>query len=88
MKNHLRGSMNVIDYAHINSVFLISNDKISNKQKDIQDLKIIGPIKSKGKGIDPEIVIFNFSSHVFSDNYKSLLSKGLNFSLPNTKVEI
>ena len=88
LKNHLKASINVIDYAHICSVFLISNDKILTKQKDIQDRKIIGLIKGKGKGIDPENVIFNFSSYVLSDNDKSLLSKGLNFSLPNKKVEI
>ena len=69
--------MNVIDYAHICSIFLISNDKMLTKQKDIQDHKIIGLIK--GKGIDPENVIFKFSSYVLSDNDKSLLSKGLNF---------
>ena len=80
--------LNVIDYAHICSIFLISNDKILTKQKDIEDHKIIGLIKGKGKGIDPENVIFNFSSYVLSDNDKSLLSKGLNFSLPNKKVEI
>ena len=44
--------------------------------------------KDKGKGIDPENVIFNFWSYVLSDNDKSLLSKALNFSLPNNKVEI
>ena len=80
--------MNVIDYAHICSIFLISNDKVVTKQKDIQDHKIIGLIKGQGKSIDPEKVIFNFSSYVLSDNDKSLLSKGLNFSLPNKKVEI
>ena len=80
--------MNVIDYAHICSIFLISSDKILTKQKDIQDCKIIGLIKGKGQGIDPENAIFNFSSYVLSDNGKSLLSKGLNFSLPNKKVEI
>ena len=88
LKNQLKASMNVIDYAHICSIFLISNDKVVTKQKDIQDRKIIGLIKGKGKGIDPEKVIFNFSSYVLSDNDKSLLSKGLNFSLPNKKVEI
>ena len=80
--------MNVIDYAHFCSIFLISNDNILTRQKDTQDRKIIGLIKGKGKGIDPKNVIFNFSSYVLSDNDKSLLSKGLNFSLPNKKVEI
>ena len=80
--------MNVVDYAHICSIFLLSNDKVLTKQKDIQDRKITGLVKGKGKGIGPEKVIFNFSSEVLSDNDKSLLSKGLNFSLPNKKVEI
>ena len=52
--------MNVIGYAHICSTFLISSDKILTKQKDIQDRKIIGLIKAKGKGIDSENDIFNF----------------------------
>ena len=86
LKNHLKANMNVIDYARICSIFLISNDEILTKQKDIQDCKIIELIK--GKGIDPENVIFNFSSYVVSDNDKSLLSKGLNFSLRNKKVAI
>ena len=88
LKNHLKASMYVIDYAHICSIFLIRNDKVVTKEKDIQHCKIIGLIKGKGKGIDPEKVIFNFSSYVLSGSDKSLLSKGLNFSLPNKKVEI
>ena len=60
LKNHLKASMNVIDYAHICSIFLISNDKILTKQRDIQDCKIIGLIKGKGKSIDPENVILTF----------------------------
>ena len=52
--------MNVIDYAHICSIFLISNDKILTKKKDIQDRKIIGLIKGKGKGIDPEKSFLTF----------------------------
>ena len=57
LKNRLKANINVLDYAHICSIFLISNDKILTKQKDIQDRKIIGLIKGKGKGIDPENVI-------------------------------
>ena len=88
LKDNLIASMNVIDYAHICSILLISNDKILTKKKDTQDRKIIGLINGKGKGIDPENVIFIFSSYVLSDNDKSLLSKCLNFSLPNKKAEI
>ena len=88
LKNHLKANVNVIDYAHFCSIFLISNDNILTRQKDIQDHKIIGLIRGKGKGIDPKNVIFNFSSYLLSDNDKSILLKGLNFSLPNKKVEI
>ena len=37
-----------INYAHIWSIFLISNDKVLTKEKGIQDLKIIGLITVKG----------------------------------------
>ena len=86
LKQHLKASKNVIDYVHIFSIFLISKDKVLTKKKDVHNHKISGLIK--GKGIDPEKVIFNFSSYVLSDNDKSLLSKDLNFSFPNKKVEI
>ena len=46
--------MNVIDYAQICSIFLISHDIMLTREKDIPDRKIIGLIKGKGKGIDPE----------------------------------
>ena len=49
--------MNVIDYAHICSIFLITNDKVLTKQKDMQNPKIIGLIKGKCRSIDPEKVI-------------------------------
>ena len=60
LKNRLKTRMNVIGYAHICSIFLISNDKVLSKQKDMQDY-IIGLIKFEGKGIDPEKIIVNFS---------------------------
>ena len=88
MNTHLKASINVIDYTHICSIFLISYDKILTKQKNIQDRKIIGLIKGKGKGIDPKNFIINFSSYALSDIDNSLLSMGLNFSLPNKKVKI
>ena len=71
--------MNVIVYAHICSIFLISNEKVVTKQKDIQGHKSFGLIMGKLKGIDPEKIIFIFSSYVLSDNDKSLLSKDLIF---------
>ena len=80
--------MNVIDYAHIFSIFITSNDKVLTKQKDVQDRKIIALFNGKGKDIDPEKVIFDFSSYVLSDKDKSSLPEGLNFFLPSKKIEI
>ena len=74
LKNHLKASMIPIDYANICLIFLISNDKVPTKTKDIEDLKIIGIIESKCKSIDPEKVVFNFSSYLPSNNDKLLLS--------------
>ena len=36
---------------------------------------------------DREQVIHNFSSYVLSDDEKSLLAKGLNFSIPPKKLD-
>ena len=48
LKKHLKTSINVMDYAHICSIFLISNNKVLTKQKNIRDRKVIGLIKGKG----------------------------------------
>ena len=84
LKKHLKHSMNVIDYAHICSIFQISSNKILTKQKDIQDRKINGLIK--GKDTDPENVIFIFSSYVISDNDKSSL-RVLMFHVPTRRLK-
>ena len=85
LKNHLKASINVIHYAHICSIFLISNDKVLTKQKDIQGRMIIGLIITKG--INPEKAIFN--SHILCfQNIQVLRFKDPNFSLHNKKVEI
>ena len=36
---------------------------------------------------DPDKVIFNYSSHVFTESEKSLLCKGLNFAIPPKTLE-
>ena len=85
MKNHFKASINVIHYAHICSIFLISNDKVLTKQKDIQGRMIIGLIITKG--INPEKAIFN--SHILCfQNIQVLRFNDPNFSLHNKKVEI
>ena len=76
LKKHIKTSMNVINYAHICSIFLISNNKVLTKQNNIQDCKVIGLIKGKG------------SSDIYSQRvlYFSLLARKLKFR--NTVVPL
>ena len=47
----------------------------------IQQKKFNNLFKDKKSQHDPEKIIFNYSSHVLSEAEKSLLQKGLNFSI-------
>ena len=53
----------------------------------VQQQKFYNLLKEKRYTQDPEKVIFNFSKYVLSDCEKSLLTKGLNFSIPCKKLD-
>ena len=56
------------------------------KQKStIQQKKFNNLLKDKKPQHDPKKIIFNYSSYVLSEAEKSLLRKGLNFSIPPKK---
>ena len=74
--------MNFIDFAHICSLFLISNDRSLAKHDKIQQKKFSELLKEYPPKSDPEKVVFNFSKATPNESEKVLLSKGLNFSLP------
>ena len=76
LKKHIKTSMNVINYAHICSIFLISNNKVLTKQNNIQDCKVIGLIKGKG----------SWDIHSQRVLYFSLLARTLKFR--NTVVHL
>ncbi|XP_057290203.1 uncharacterized protein LOC130612883 [Hydractinia symbiolongicarpus] len=78
----LKERLSVIDLAHVCSIFLGSNDRILKKQELIQDKKIANLKRLKPPTNDVATVIFNFSKHILTDFEKSLLVKGLNFSVP------
>ena len=82
----LQTKINFIDFAHARSLFLVHNDKALKQKKCIQQKKLNDLFKDKKQQHDPEKIIFNYSSYVLSEAEKSLLRKGLNFSIPLKKL--
>ena len=82
LRSDLQFRLNCIDFAHISAIFLSSNDNLLKTHDSIQQKKfnkLLIEIKPKQ---DPEKVIFNFSKVSLTEAEKSLLVKGLSFSLP------
>ncbi len=84
LKDGLVRKMSLVDFTHIISLFLRSNDATLTKCQEVHKKKLysLGYFERDKETNDPEQVIHNFSSYVLSDDEKSLLAKGLNFSLP------
>ena len=87
LRSSLQQQTNSIDYVHICSKFLKSNDLKLKSNSVVQQKKFYNFLKEKRSTQDPEKVIFNFSKYVLSDCEKSLLTKGLNFSIPCKKLD-
>ena len=85
-KTEVYESLNYIDFTHICSLFLTSNDNTLKKHKQIQDRKIFILARSQSPKDNPDQVIFNFSNCNLSEHEKSLLAKGLNFSVPPSNL--
>ena len=82
IKSELQEKLNVIDYAHVLSCFLQSNDRFISTHRDVQDKKLNKLIEKTHRcHNDPSKVIHNFSSYELNDIEKSLLVRGLNFSI-------
>ncbi len=89
MKNELVRCMSLVDFTHIISLFTKSNDATLSKCKGVQKKKLynLGYFERDRDKNDPDQVIHNFSSYVLSDDEKSLLAKGLNFSIPMKNLQ-
>ena len=79
--------MSFINYVHVITKFLVSNDKkiskiLKNQGKKLHSLVLNNSYHNSVTPHDPDKVIFNFSGHVLNFTEKSLLSKGLNFAIP------
>ena len=88
LKDALVRRLSLVDFTHIISLFLRSNDATLTKRQEIHKKKLykLGYFERDKDTNDPEQVIHNFSSYVLSDDEKSLLAKGLNFSIPLKKL--
>ena len=79
--------MNFIDFVHITTIFLASNNRNISKIRKVH-CKKLGNLSSNNSYFesvtsnDPEKVLFNFSSHQSTEHEKSLLNRGLNFAVP------
>ena len=84
LKSSLQNELNLIDFAHVSTLFFGINDKILKSKSLVQQKKFYKLIHENKMENDPEKVIFNFSKYELSDADKKLLAKGLNFCLsPN-----
>ena len=94
IKQELQYQPSPIDFIHVSSLFLVSNDKAIRKNDKIHCRKLLKLIPNIYEKIiidnvshDPNKVICNFPSYHLTDSDKSLLIKGLNFAILPKKTE-
>ena len=77
-----------LDLLHLKSVADKANNKKISKHQKIQEKKLLRlHADSPSTSINPDDVIFNFSDRILTADEKSILSRGLNFALPKTKLD-
>ena len=76
----LQNELNLIDFAHVSTLFFGINDKILKSKSSVQQKKFYKLLQESKTEKDPEKVIFNFSKYVLSDIEKKLLAKGFHLS--------
>ena len=86
LRSSIQQQINSTDFANVSSKFLKTNDLKLKSNSVVQQKKFCNLLKGKRSTQNPEKVIFNFSKYVLSDCEKSLLIKGLNFSMPCKKL--
>ena len=88
-KNELIFRLKRIDF-HVRKLFLVGNDRSISKYRNIQDKRSFKLSNSVVRDVshDPEQLIHNFSSHILSEARKSLLCRGLHFTLNLWNMQI
>ena len=82
----LQAEISLIDFAHVRSLFLGHKDEVLKQKSTIQQKKFNNLVKDMKPQHDPEKITFNYSNYILSEVEKSLLPKGLNFSIPPKKL--
>ena len=86
-KNDLKMILSWLDFAHTCSIVISGNDKRLHQIQLKHEEKLSSLLSIKEcSNIDPDLVIHNFSNLELSEEEKSLLSKGLNYSLLPKKL--
>ena len=86
LHSELKGVLNGIDFTHVCSRFLCGNDVILKSHDSIQQKNFKFFFENCQLKQNPDEVIFNYSKISLSDTEKSLLVRGLRFSLPPKKL--
>ena len=89
IKQELRYQLSSIDFMHVSSLFLVSNDEAIRKNDKIHNRKLQKLIPNIREtsitqlvfSHDPNKVIYNFSNYHLTDSDKSLLIRDLNLEI-------
>ena len=92
IKEELQGTFSFLDFSYICSLFLVANDEEVLHHDNIHKWKSKSFLEISLKEVindshDHNKVIFNFSSFELSDVEKSVLRKGLKFSVKPKSIE-
>ena len=85
--DNLRTSVSYLDFQHLTSFMALNNVKSLQRSEVVQNQKL-ERLKQEylSNGIDPDKVIFNFSSYELNDIEKKVLSRGLRFGIRPDKL--
>ena len=86
----MQGTLSCLDFSYIYSLFLVASDKSILHHDNIQKRKFKNHLEVLLKEVindNPNKVIFNFYSYELNDVEKSVLGKGLNFSVKPKSIE-
>ena len=87
LKVSLPNKLNLIDFAHVTTLFFGINDKVLKSKSSVPQKKFYKFLQESKNGNDPEKVIFNFSKYALPNIEKKLPAKGLNFCLPPKQLK-
>ena len=92
VKEEVQRTFSVLDFSYICSFFLVAKDKSILQYDNIHKRKLENLLKISSNDIfshshNPDRLIFNFSSYKLTGDEKSVLCKGLNFSIKPGLIE-